>query len=114
MDGISLLPVLTQGSAPVPRTLYWRYRQHAQRAMRDGDMKYLKIAENTFLFNVVNDPLERANLKNRQKDVLVRMEKQFASWEATMLPEDPSAGSSGFSSSELADHIGAKPQRAAR
>ena len=31
-------------------------------------MKYLKIAENTFLFNVINDPLERANLKNRQKD----------------------------------------------
>jgi arylsulfatase A-like enzyme len=113
-DGISLLPGLTQGSPPAPRTLYWRYRQHAQRAMRDGDMKYLKIAENTFLFNVVNDPLERANLKNRQKDVFARMEKQYAAWEATMLPEDPSAGSSGFSSSELADHIGARPQRPER
>ncbi len=77
-------------------------------------MKYLKIAENTFLFNVVSDPLERANLKNRQKDVFARMEKQYAAWEATMLPEDPNAGSSGFSSSELADHIGAEPQRPER
>ena len=113
-DGMNLLPVLTQGSAPVSRTLYWRYRQHAQRAMRDGDMKYLKIAENTFLFNVVNDPLERANLKNRQKDAFAHMEKQYAAWEASMLPEDPAASSAGFSGSELADHIGAKPQGSTR
>jgi len=32
--------------------------------------KFLKILDNTFLFNVVEDPLERANLKDRQKDVL--------------------------------------------
>jgi len=113
-DGINLLPFLTRGDAPVSRTLYWRYRQHAQRAMRDGDMKYLKIDENTFLFNVVNDPLERANLKNRQKDLFARMQKQYAAWEATMLPEPPDSNSSGFKGSELADHIGAKTDRGER
>ena len=70
---MNLLPQLTQNAAPVPRKLFWRYHFNAQRAMRDGDMKYLKIASNEFLFNVVDDPLERANLKERQPDVFKRM-----------------------------------------
>ena len=43
--------------APVSRKLYWRYKHNLQEAMRDGDWKYLKILDNTFLFNVVDDPL---------------------------------------------------------
>ena len=66
-DGINLLPVLTGAAPPVPRTLFWRYKANAQRAMRDGDFKFLKILDNTFLFNVVEDPMERANLKERQQ-----------------------------------------------
>ena len=73
LDGMNLLPQLIGGAAPVPRRLYWRYHLNAQRALRDGDMKYLKIAGNEFLFNVADDPLERANLKQRQPDVFKRM-----------------------------------------
>ena len=36
-------------------------------------MKYLKLNDNTFLFNVVEDPLERANLKSHQPDVYQRL-----------------------------------------
>jgi arylsulfatase A-like enzyme len=54
-DGMSLLPALTQNAAPVSRKLYWRYNEKSQRALRDGDLKFLKIRENTFLFNVVED-----------------------------------------------------------
>src|SRR6202035_4083926 len=68
-DGINLRPVLAQEAATIPRTLFWRYKANAQRAARDGDYKYLKILDNTFLFNVVEDPMERANLKQRHKDV---------------------------------------------
>ena len=50
-DGIDLLPVLTKGTPPVPRKLFWRYKANAQRAARDGDYKFLKILDNTFLFN---------------------------------------------------------------
>src|SRR6185312_2258732 len=55
-DGMGLLPILTRQSDPVPRKLFWRYKTNAQRAVRDGDFKYLKIRDNTFLFNVVDDP----------------------------------------------------------
>jgi arylsulfatase A-like enzyme len=108
-DGMSLAPMLTQSAAPVSRKLFWRYRANAQRAMRDGDMKYLQIAGNTFLFNVVADPLERANLKNRQPDVYKRLVAEYEAWNATMLPEDPAVSSSSFTGGQLADHYGLRP-----
>ena len=74
--------------------------------MRDGDMKWLKIKENTFLFNVVADPLERANLKERQPEIYRRMVNDYETWNATMLSEDAGANSSSFSASQLADHFG--------
>ncbi len=105
-DGISLLPALVQNAAPVPRKLYWRYRLNAQRAMREGDMKWLRIRDNTFLFNVVDDPLERANLKDRQPGLYRKLVADYEAWTATMLPENPEARSSGFNGSQLADHYG--------
>ena len=105
-DGMSLLPVLTSKAPVTPRKLYWRYRANAQKAMRDGDMKWLKIKENTFLFNVVADPLERANLKERQPEIYRRMVNDYETWNATMLSEDPGANTSSFSGSQLADHFG--------
>ena len=107
-DGMNLLPVLSQHAPAVPRKLYWRYKANAQRAMRDGDLKFLKILENTFLFNVVADPLERANLKDRQKDDYRRMVRDWFDWNATMLPEIEASFTHGFSGGDLADHYGAK------
>ena len=105
-DGINLLPGLTQSAAPVPRKLFWRYKANAQRAGRDGDYKYLKILDNTFLFNVVDDPMERANLKVRQKDIYDRLVADWHEWNATMLPEIDESNTGGISGDEWADHIG--------
>ena len=76
--------------------------------MRDGDLKFLKILGNTFLFNVVTDPLERANLKDRQKDDYRRMVRDWFDWNATMLPEIEASFTSGISGEEAADHYGVK------
>ena len=66
-DGMNLLPMLTGNTATVDRKLFWRYKGNWQRAARVGDYKYLNILDNTFLFNVVEDPLERVNLKGTQQ-----------------------------------------------
>ncbi len=108
VDGMNLLPQLTQNAAPVSRKLFWRYKANAPRALRDGDYKFLKILENTFLFNVVEDPLERANLKERQKDVFQRLVREWNEWNATMLPEIKESYTHSFDGEELADHYGAK------
>jgi arylsulfatase A-like enzyme len=107
-DGINLLPMLTQTAAPVARTLFWRYKANAQRAARDGDYKFLKILDNTFLFNVVQDPLERANLKDRQKDVYQRLAREWYEWNSSMLPEIKESFTASFDGKQLADHFGAK------
>lgn len=75
--------------------------------MRDRDMKYLKIADNEFLFHVVEDPLERANLKERQPEVFKRMVQSWDEWNSTMLPDrdDVRSGPLGYAD-ELADHFG--------
>ena len=105
-DGISLLPMLTGAAPPVSRRLFWRYKSNAQRAMREGDLKYLKIQDNTFLFNVVDDPRERANLKERRADIYARMVADWTAWSMAMLPEIPDSFAEVFTSAELADHIG--------
>jgi hypothetical protein len=86
-DGINLLPVLGTKAAPIERKLFWRYKGNAQRAVRDGDYKFLKILDNTFLFNEVDDPMERANLKERYKDIYDRLIRDWLAWNATMPPE---------------------------
>jgi len=115
-DGMNLLPQLTAGAAPVSRRLYWRYHYYQQHAMRDGEMKYLRINGNEFLFNVVDDPLERANLKERQPDVFRRMKQAWDEWNSTMLPDmdDVRSGPLGYAD-DLADHFGVeRPKRPGR
>jgi arylsulfatase A-like enzyme len=108
-DGMNLLPFFVDGAPPVPRKLFWRYKANAQRAARDGDFKILKILDNTFLFNVVEDPLERANLKNRHPEIYNRMVAEWNAWNATMLPEVKESFTAASSGDQLADHFGVKP-----
>ena len=56
----------------------------------------------------VDDPLERANLKERRKDLYDRLVAAWFEWNATMLPEINESGTGGFTGDQLADHIGAK------
>ena len=105
-DGEDLGPVMTGRAAPHSRRLYWRYKAGSQRAIRDGDWKYLRIAGNEFLFDVVKDPRERGNLKERQKDVFDRLKTDWETWNDTMLPERPRPAAYSNPGNFLADHYG--------
>jgi hypothetical protein len=104
---MNLLPHLSEG-AVTERKLFWRYKALWQRAARIGDWKYLKILDNTFLFNVVDDPLERANFKERRSDIYERLVGEWNAWNATMLPETATSFTDNFTGAEMADHIGTK------
>jgi arylsulfatase A-like enzyme len=108
-DGMDLSGAIGGGAAQ-SRWLCWRYLRHSQEACREGDFKYLKIRDNTFLFNVVEDPLERANLKLRSPDIYERLVARYRAWDAQMLPLDPEAYSHGFLAHELADRFGVEPE----
>lgn len=102
-DGDNLLPVWEGARPPYPRTLYWRYKAQSQRALRDGDWKYLKINDNEFLFNVRNDARERANLRHRYPDVFQRLRQQWETWNATQLPMTDAVRSHGVTPDIQAD-----------
>ncbi|EGI77729.1 sulfatase family protein [Hylemonella gracilis] len=85
-DGENILPVLEGQVGEHPRTLYWRYKANAQRAVRSGNWKYLKINDNEFLFDVVADPQERANLRHRHPEVFDTLKRQWDAWNAELLP----------------------------
>ena len=109
-DGMNLSGIFA-GEAPVSRTLYWRYLNMAQEACRSGNWKYLKILDNSFLFNVVDDPLERANMKDRRPDIYQDLINKFRKWDAAMLPLDPNVTTGSFSGADIADHFGVQKRR---
>jgi arylsulfatase A-like enzyme len=104
-DGIDLLPTLT-GGALIERKLFWRYKTNRQRAARIGGYKFLKILDNTFLFDVVADPLERANLKGRRPDTYDRLVAEWEAWNAAMLPEVPESFTESYTGAQIADRYG--------
>lgn len=109
-DGMDIGPMLA-GGKPVPRSLCWRYLNLDQQACRVGNYKYLKILDQTFLFDVVSDPLERANLKERMPTRFAEIKGVYDSWSAQMLPLDSESFTAGFSGEDLADHFGVTKRR---
>jgi arylsulfatase A-like enzyme len=92
LDGVSLARVLADPTDTFARPMYWRMKHRQQRALRDGDWKYLKVDEHEYLFDIRADARERANLGPRQAERLWAMREAFEAWEATMppIPEDAS------------------------
>lgn len=105
-DGIDLSPALL-GTAPLAeRSLFWRYKANAQRAVRSGDWKYLLIRDTEFLFDVVTDQHERANLARKHPEVLRELKAQWESWNAAMLPITPDVYSHAVTGKFQADRYG--------
>jgi len=104
-DGMDIRPALG-GDAIPERTLFWRFANHDQKAARRGNRKYYSSGANAFLFDVVADPMERANLKLREPETFASLEAAWQEWNATMLPPDPEAGRHGFTADKLAEYYG--------
>ncbi len=104
-DGIDIRPALL-GNSLAERPLFWRFKHMNQRAVRKGQWKYLKIKDNEFLFDVIADPMEMANLKARNPEKFAQLKDLYEAWSADMLPLDPASYTHGFTAEQLADHFG--------
>jgi arylsulfatase A-like enzyme len=102
LDGVSLLPVLQDPSRTFARPLHWRMNHRGQRALRDGDWKYLRVDGHDYLFDLPADERERANLAGRDPQRLVAMRDAWESWNETMppIPEDATV-SLGYSVKDM-------------
>ena len=99
-----MLPVLLGAEQPHSRLLFWRYKANAQRAVRSGDFKYLKIAGTEFLFNLAEDQRERANLAEKYPDRFKELKQQWDAWNATMLPVTDEVRTYKIDAKVQADH----------
>ena len=90
LDGVSLLPVLRAEGQEFRRPVHFRMNHRSQRALRDGDWKYLRVDGNDYLFNLPADERERANLGGRESERLETMRAAWEAWNTTMppIPED--------------------------
>ena len=86
LDGRSLLQVLHPGNETFERPLFWRMKHRGQRAHRHGDWKYLRVDGHDYLFNIVADARERANLAGREPQRLNEMRQAWEAWNDTMPP----------------------------
>lgn len=102
LDGVSLLPVLRDAGKTFARPLHWRMNHRGQRALRDGDWKYLQVDGNEYLFNIPADERERANLARKEPERLAAMREDWLAWNATMppIPEDATV-SLGYSVKDM-------------
>ncbi len=85
LDGLDLLPMLAKGKPLPERTLYWRFWE--QSAARKGDWKFLKMGnQQSFLFNLANDPSETKNLIQQHPELAAQLEKSATTWAHDLKP----------------------------
>lgn len=91
LDGIDIMPAISNSNKETPRTLYWRiFQRNQHKAMRDGNWKYLQDEKGEeYLFDLVADPSEKNNLKESKPEIFTRLKEKYALWEAIMLKPIP-------------------------
>jgi arylsulfatase A-like enzyme len=86
LDGVDLLPLFADASWHPARDLCWRMKHRAQRALIRGEWKYLAMDGNEYLFDLANDERERANLLERNPQLLDELRNAWMRWNEKMPP----------------------------
>jgi arylsulfatase A-like enzyme len=91
LDGINLLPLLTGEKPAAERTFCWRVDRtgRRQKAVRHGDWKFMQDDMVEMLFNLKDDVSERRDLAYRHPEVVARLKKLLADWEADLARDPP-------------------------
>jgi len=102
LDGVDLRPVLQDPINTFDRPLYWRMNHRGQRALREGDWKYLMVDGYEYLFNIPADERERANRSQREPARLHAMRERWLRWNDSLPPIPPDATVSlGYSARDM-------------
>ena len=83
-DGVNLMPRLTDDVALIQREkpMYWDF--YSGQAIRVGEWKLWRDADNTVLFNIAHDPAELTNLAWQQPELTKQLENKLDSWSASL------------------------------
>ncbi|MEZ6067778.1 MAG: sulfatase [Planctomycetaceae bacterium] len=92
LDGVSLVPLLTQSGNIQPRQLYWHYPHYSNQggfpggAVRDGDWKLLERYEDgrAHLYNLADDLSEQHDRAEAEPERVASMRAALHSWYKTV------------------------------
>jgi arylsulfatase A-like enzyme len=102
LDGVDLRPVLQAPGEHIDRDLFWRMNHRGQRALRQGEWKYLRVDGHDYLFDLSRDERERANQGKFDPDRLARMREAWEAWDDSMPPIPADAAVSlGYSYADM-------------
>jgi arylsulfatase A-like enzyme len=85
LNGVDLLLVLTGRRRNSNARSIGGMRHRYQRAVRRGDWKYLKVADNEYLFDIAYDPRERGDLSQKEPHLLADLRDLWEDWDRNML-----------------------------
>lgn len=83
LDGTSLVAHLFEGEEVPERDLFWRTR--SGRALRRGDLKYVRLNNTDYLYDLGADVREQANLAAKRPDDLAALRTAWEKVNATLL-----------------------------
>jgi arylsulfatase A-like enzyme len=89
LDGTDIMTVCTGERQEFDRTLFWRNRPHD--AARIGKWKYLKENNQEHLFDLMNDPGEKTDLKEKEPAAFARIQTAYTNWNSQVLPRPAAA-----------------------
>jgi len=85
LDGVNILPFITQNVAGTPHdTLFWR--RGPAGAVRQGDWKIIRVDEQpTLLFNIKTDIGETINLADERPEKVSQLLELYDAWESELV-----------------------------
>lgn len=98
VDGVSLLPLLTKGTPPERKALFWHYpaetgkwKNRMSSAVQKGDYKlvYFYASKKAELFNLKADPEEKRDLAKEMPDKASELMKVLNEWKTEVNAEAP-------------------------
>lgn len=98
VDGVNLLPLITQNKAPQRDVFYWHYpsetghwRPRMATAVRKGDFKllYFYLPKRYELYDLKSDPKEEHNLASAQPKKLNELKVLMDAWKKDVKAEEP-------------------------
>jgi arylsulfatase A-like enzyme len=90
LDGIDIVSLVKEGSDKKEREFYWRvFQRRNQKAICQGEWKYLLTEDGEYLFNIGTDPFETRDQKGNYPEKFTVLKRKYSDWERTVLTPVP-------------------------
>ena len=86
IDGVDLLPYISGEKSGLPhKYLFWKNPDKQIDVVRDERYKYIRVKDEEFIFDLLNDVSEENNIISSSQNIYSRLKSKFKDWEKDMI-----------------------------